>query len=120
MWDGAQKIRNSKSTRAALDFLQERGFVKTSDLVDTTDPYSDNLGMLAVYDLIIAGEARDYSTCALRRKQHAPDATSGLPASCTNPQRLACKRCNYVGKFAELSVDYREHLGKASYYCWPQ
>ena len=118
MWSGSRNsIANGTTTpQQALHYLlhdHDNEFIKIDGLLETQAKkvVHNNLGMLAIYDLIIATKANNFATCAR-------DGKTG----CNGVTRRLCDACKHVGKFGCLATLLRREDGDrrgSSYECWP-
>lgn len=106
MWIGSKNYSNKKSTREALRYLHDNGFVKIDNLLEKEDKLHDTTGMLAIYDLIIASKANNFASCVINGK-----------IDCTEESRRLCEECNHIGKFGRMASLLRKE--KATMECWP-
>ena len=116
MWSGSRRIVNSTANGTTLAqhalqyLLRENGFIKIDGLleVQTKNSSYNDLGMLAIYDLIIATKANNFATCTRD--------------GCNKETKRLCDMCNHLGSFGRLAVSLREHHvdQRGSYECWPQ
>jgi len=111
MWNGEKQLGSSGSPAEALDILESNGLLKFDQLLQESNVYIKDPGMLAIYDLILAKLSKTFSTCAAD--------VEGSPSSCTDYQRGVCSHCNYLGKFARLAIDTRLANSLESNTCWP-
>jgi hypothetical protein len=117
MWSGARNtiINGTTSSQQALRYLlRDNGFIKIDGLLESQAKkvHSDDPGMLAIYDLIIATKAKSFATCA----RHGE-------AGCNQVSNRLCKACNHVGEFGRLATSLRkqsaDHRLGSSWECWP-
>lgn len=109
MWSGAKRKAENSNVKEALEMLllpsRHLRIFKLDVLIEkqkSNDKVVDS-GMMAVYDLILASEAKQFATCNHR---------------CRN---RTCSKCNYIGRFADVALDHRKHLKnsvKTSHQCW--
>ena len=103
-------------TKELRHLKDSKEFVQIYDKIKKIPNQADP-GMMAVYDLILALKAKDFSTCSLKKYSEDLAAQSG----CTPKGYDFCKKCAFVSKVGKLASALRPRAARnaSTYDCWP-
>jgi len=100
------KKKPENDTEAALQLLEDNGFISLESVIDQDSDVDSSY--LATWDLIVAENAKKFSTCT----------REGNHRKCKS--KWICNACNHLGNFSTWAIDLRSYHGKNSEICWPK